>query len=136
MIYFIEKQKLKYLKRKTSCTWELELLNKQLKFMSKKMKIILNLREICHILPSLQYWFLYYQMSRFKYEDYLSQIWSFLLNGENNISSLYMHLQIILIFKFTQNDIIVGWDQFVHEFALTCVFTQWVLLCINGRGHN
>lgn len=38
LIYFIEKQKLKYLKRKTSCTWELELhvLNEQLKFMSKK----------------------------------------------------------------------------------------------------
>lgn len=46
-----------------------------------------------------------------------------LLNAENNIASLYMYLQIILIFKFTQNDIIVGRDEFVHEFALTCVFT-------------
>lgn len=59
-----------------------------------------------------------------------------LLNAENNIASLYMYLQIILIFKFTQNDIIVAWDQYVHEFALTCVFTPGVLLCINGRGHN
>lgn len=48
-----------------------------IKIYEQKMKLILNLREICHFLPSLQYWYVFNQMSRFKYQDYLSQIWRY-----------------------------------------------------------